>query len=112
VRLDDDPASGFHRRADWGFHEAVRQLSGPATSPSRWAVKSWPRHGLDPEKVTVKIGDTVTWENFNRAGHQGYTGLDETQPLPPTFGPVGQSTCGLNQTGTYRYSVFTATDRV
>ena len=36
---------------------------------------------------------------------------DETQPLPPFIRPGGTVRLRFDQTGTYRYFVFTATDR-
>ena len=70
-----------------------------------------PTMELNPEKVTVQIGDTVTWENLTGQGIKVTPDWDETQPLPPYIRPGGTVHLRFDQTGTYRYSVFTATDR-
>src|SRR2546422_6809216 len=48
-----------------------------------------PTMELDPEKVTVQIGDTVTWENLTGQGIKVTPDWDETQPLPPYVRPGG-----------------------
>jgi plastocyanin len=70
-----------------------------------------PAMELDPEKVTVQIGDTVTWENLTGRGIKVTPDWDETQPLPPFIRPGGTVNLRFDQAGTYRYSIFTATDR-
>ena len=70
-----------------------------------------PAMELDPEKVTVQIGDSVTWENLTGQGIKDTPDWDETQPLPPFIRPGGTVRLRFNQAGTYRYSIFTATDR-
>ncbi len=70
-----------------------------------------PAMELDPEKVTVQIGDTVTWENLTGQGIKVTPDWDETQPLPPFIRPGGTVRLRFDQAGTYRYSIFTATDR-
>ena len=70
-----------------------------------------PAMALNPEKVTVQIGDTVTWENFTGQGIKVTPDWDEMQPLPPYVRPGGTVHLRFDQAGTYRYSVFTATDR-
>ena len=70
-----------------------------------------PTMELDPEKVTVQIGDSVTWENLTGQGIKVTPDWDETQPLPPFIRPGGTVRLRFNQAGTYRYSIFTATDR-
>ena len=70
-----------------------------------------PTMELNPEKVTVQIGDTVTWENLTGQGIKVTPDWDETQPLPPFIRPGGTVHLRFDQAGTYRYSIFTATDR-
>src|SRR5207247_9670024 len=71
-----------------------------------------PAMALNPEKVTVQIGDTVTWENLTGQGIKVTPDWDETQPLPPFIRPGGTVHLRFDQAGTYRYSIFTATDRL
>jgi plastocyanin len=70
-----------------------------------------PAMALNPEKVTVQIGDTVTWENLTGIGIKVTPDWDETQPLPPYIRPGGRVGLRFDQAGTYRYFIFTATDR-
>src|SRR5436309_12365596 len=70
-----------------------------------------PAMELDPEKVTVQIGDSVIWENLTGQGIKVTPDWDETQPLPPYIRPGGTVRLRFDQAGTDRYSVFTATDR-
>lgn len=66
---------------------------------------------LDPERATVQIGDTVTWVNLTGQGIKVTPDWDETHPLPPYIRPGATVRLRFDQAGTYRYSVFTATDR-
>jgi plastocyanin len=70
-----------------------------------------PVMALDPQKAELQIGDSVTWENLTGQGIKVTPDWDETQPLPPYIRPGGTVSLQFNQAGTYRYSVFTATDR-
>jgi plastocyanin len=70
-----------------------------------------PAMALDPQKVELQVGDTVTWVNLTGQGIKVIPDWDETQPLPPYVRPGGTVLLRFDQAGTYRYSVFTATDR-
>src|SRR5947208_13938169 len=70
-----------------------------------------PAMALNPEKVTVQIGDTVTWENLTGRGIKVTPAWDETQPLPPYLRPGGRRGLRFDQAGAYRYSVLTPTER-
>ena len=70
-----------------------------------------PAMALNPQKAELQIGDTVTWVNLTGQGFKVTPDWDETQPLPPYIRPGGAVRLRFDQAGTYRYSVFTATDR-
>ena len=70
-----------------------------------------PAMALNPQKAELQIGDTVTWVNLTGQGIKVTPDWDETQPLPPYIRPGGTLLLRFDQAGTYRYSVFTATDR-
>src|SRR3989442_9008978 len=70
-----------------------------------------PAMELNPEKVTVQIGDTVIWENLTGQGIKVTPDWDETQPLPPYIRPGGTVRLRFDQTGTNRNSFFTSTDQ-
>jgi plastocyanin len=70
-----------------------------------------PAMALNPQKVELQVGDTVTWVNLTGQGIKVTPDWDETQPLPPYIRPGGTVLLRFDQAGTYRYSVFTATDR-
>src|SRR2546425_3348737 len=59
-----------------------------------------PTMELDPEKVTVQTGDSVTWENLTGQGIKVTPDWDETQPLPPFIRPGGTVRLRFDQAGT------------
>jgi plastocyanin len=70
-----------------------------------------PGMALDPDKVDVKRGDTVKWLNLSGQGIKIIPDWEEAEALPPYIQPGGTVRLRLDRDGTYRYSVFTATDR-
>lgn len=70
-----------------------------------------PAMALDPESITVQIGDRVTWVNLTGQGIKLVPDWEEAAPLPPYIHPGGMVHLRFDRAGRYRYSVFTATDR-
>ena len=70
-----------------------------------------PGMALDPEKVELQIGDTVTFVNLTGRGIKVIPDWEETAPLPPRIQAGGTVHLKFDRAGTYRYSIFTATDR-
>src|SRR2546428_13573299 len=70
-----------------------------------------PTMELDPEKVTVKTGDTVTWEHLTGQGVKVTPDWNETQPVPPFIPPGRTVRVRIAQAAAYRSCSFTATDR-
>ena len=70
-----------------------------------------PTMRLDPERITIRGGDTVVWLNLTGQGIKLVPDWEEATPLPPHIRPGGQVQLLFTEPGIYRYSVFTATDR-
>lgn len=70
-----------------------------------------PAMALNPEKVEVQPGDSVTWVNLTGHGIKLIPDWEEADPLPPYIHPGGTVRLPFDRPGTYRYSVFNATDR-
>ena len=70
-----------------------------------------PAMALDPESITVQIGDRVTWVNLTGQGIKLIPDWEEAAPLPPYIQPGGTVRLRFDRPGRYRYSVFTATNR-
>ena len=70
-----------------------------------------PAMALDPESITVQIGDRVTWVNLTGQGIKLIPDWEEAAPLPPYIQPGGTVHLRFDRPGRYRYSVFTATNR-
>jgi plastocyanin len=70
-----------------------------------------PAMALNPENAELQIGDTVTWVNLTGRGIKLIPDWEETAPLPPYIQPGGTVRLRFDRPGTYRYSVFPATDR-
>jgi plastocyanin len=70
-----------------------------------------PAMALDPQKVVLQIGDAVTWVNLTGHGIKLIPDWEEATPLPPYIQPGGTVHLRFDRPGTYRYSIFTATDR-
>jgi plastocyanin len=70
-----------------------------------------PAMALNPEKIELQIGDTVTWVNLTGHGIKLNPDWEEAAPLPPYIQPGGTVQLQFGRPGTYRYSIFTATDR-
>ena len=66
---------------------------------------------LDPEKVDIEIGDTVTWLNLSGQGIKITPDWEAAEDLPPYIQTGGSVRLRFDRPGTYRYSIFTATDR-
>lgn len=70
-----------------------------------------PAMALDQEKVVLQVGDTVTLVNLTGRGIKLIPEWEEAAPLPPYVQPGGTVKLQFDRPGTYRYSIFTATDR-
>jgi plastocyanin len=70
-----------------------------------------PAMALNPEKVELQIGDTVTWVNLTGLGIKLIPDWEEAPPLPPYIQPGGTVQLQFDRPGKYRYSIFTATNR-
>ena len=70
-----------------------------------------PAMALNPEKVELQIGDTVTWVNLTGRGIKLIPDWEEVAPLPPYIRPGGTVQLKFDHPGRYRYSIFPATDR-
>jgi plastocyanin len=66
---------------------------------------------LDPERITIQAGDTVTWLNLTGQGMKLTPEWEDVGPLPPFIRPGAMVHLQFERPGTYKYSVFTATDR-
>lgn len=66
---------------------------------------------LDPEKVDIEIGDTVTWLNLSGRGIKINPDWEAAEDLPPYIQTGGLVRLRFDRPGTYHYSIFTATDR-
>jgi plastocyanin len=66
---------------------------------------------LDPEKVDIEIGDTVTWLNLSGQGIKINPDWEAAEDLPPYIQTGGSVRLSFDRPGTYGYSIFTATDR-
>jgi plastocyanin len=66
---------------------------------------------LDPERVTIQIGDTVTWVNLTGRGIKLTPEWEEAAPLPPLIRPGGSVHLRFDQPGNYLYDVFSAGER-
>jgi plastocyanin len=66
---------------------------------------------VDPEKVDIEIGDTVTWLNLSGQGIKINPDWEAAEDLPPYIQTGGSVRLRFDRPGTYRYSIFTATDR-
>jgi len=74
----------------------------PSSAPSAAAatVEMW-KFAFDPATVTVKVGQTVTWDNYDGVDHQvvSDSGLFSSQPLPQN----GEYSYTFTKAGTYPY---------
>ena len=70
-----------------------------------------PSMALNPEKVELQIGDTVTFVNLTGRGIKLIPDWEEAAPLPPYIQAGGTVKLRFDLPGSYRYSIFTATDR-
>ena|SRR5438132_5738351 len=70
-----------------------------------------PTMALDPERITVHAGDTVTWVNLTGRGIKVIPDWEDAPDLPPYIRDGGTVQVPFHRPGSYRYSVFTATDR-
>ena len=70
-----------------------------------------PTMALDPEKITVRPGDTVTWVNLTGGAIKLIPDWEDAPDLPPNIRDGGTVQLPFPRPGSYRYSVFTATDR-
>ena len=70
-----------------------------------------PTMALDPERITVHPGDTVTWVNLTGGGIKLIPDWEDVPDLPPYIRDGGTVQLPFHRPGSYRYSVFTATDR-
>lgn len=70
-----------------------------------------PAMALDPEKLTVHPGDTVTWVNLTGGGIKLTPDWEDAPDLPPYIRDGGTVKLPFHRPGSYRYSVFPATDR-
>ena len=70
-----------------------------------------PAMALDPEKITVRAGDTVTWLNLTGGGIKLIPDWEDAPELPPYIRDGGTVQLPFHRPGSYRYSVFTATNR-
>ena len=70
-----------------------------------------PAMSLTPETAELQIGDTVTWVNLTGRGIKLIPDWEEAAPLPPYIQPGGTVRLRFDHPGTYRYSIFPATDR-
>jgi plastocyanin len=70
-----------------------------------------PTMALDPEKITVRAGDTVTWLNLTGGGIKLIPDWEDAPDLPPYIRDGGTVQLPFHRPGSYRYSMFTATDR-
>jgi plastocyanin len=70
-----------------------------------------PAMALDPERITVHPGDTVTWLNLTGRGIKLIPDWEDAPELPPYIRDGGTVQLPFHRPGSYRYSVFTATDR-
>src|SRR2546425_13232976 len=70
-----------------------------------------PTMELDPEKVTVQTGDSVTWENLTGQGIRVTPGWGEAQPIPHSIRPGGTPRLRFDEAEAYRHYIFAATDR-
>jgi hypothetical protein len=66
---------------------------------------------LNPENVELQIGDAVTFVNLTGRGIKLIPDWEEAAPLPPRIQAGGTVHLQFDRPGTYRYSIFTATDR-
>jgi plastocyanin len=66
---------------------------------------------LKPAKVELHLGDTVTWVNMTGRGIKMIPDWEEAAPLPSYIRSGGTVQLKFDRPGTYRYAVFTATDR-
>jgi plastocyanin len=70
-----------------------------------------PAMALNPEKIELQIGDTVTWVNLTGLGIKLIPDWEEAPPLPPYIQSGGTVQLQFDRPGKYRYSIFTATSR-
>jgi len=70
-----------------------------------------PSMALNPEKVELQIGDTVTFVNLTGRGIKLIPDWEEAAPLPPYIQAGGTVKLRFDLSGSYRYSIFTASDR-
>jgi plastocyanin len=70
-----------------------------------------PTMALDPEKITVRAGDTVTWLNLTGGGIKLIPDWEDAPDLPPYIRDGGTVQLPFHRLGSYRYSMFMATDR-
>src|SRR2546425_10879255 len=70
-----------------------------------------PAMALNPEKVTVQIGDSVTWVNLTGRAIKFNPDWEEAADLPPFIRPGGTGHFQFDRAGTYPYAVYTVSER-
>ncbi len=70
-----------------------------------------PAMALNPEKVTVQIGDSVTWVNLTGRAIKLTPDWEEAPDLPPFIRPGGTVHFQFDRAGTYPYAVYTVSER-
>jgi plastocyanin len=70
-----------------------------------------PTMALDPESTTIHAGDTVTWVNLTGRGIKLILDWEDAPDLPSYIRDGGTVQVPFHRQGSYRYSVFTATER-
>jgi len=70
-----------------------------------------PAMAVDSEKVTVQIGDTVTWLNLTGRAIKLTPDWEEAADLSPFIRPGGTVHFQFDRAGTYPYAVYSASER-
>ena len=91
----------FHNKDTHSQHFDKNAQSQKAVSTNAVAVKNY---AYSPQKIKVKKGTTVTWENFDLAPHT-VTKSDKNKKGPDSenFGKGNKYSYTFSETGTYEY---------